>query len=170
MDFKACGICSKLLIEKSAWSTEKIIAGNELSVVAVLACGHAYHAECLEAVTPEFSKYDPACPICTFGKKQTLKLSGKVLKVETDSKASKFSKKSRNQIGDTNESFDLDYWKSDSPEGMGPKLSTSSSLKISAAKPFLRRHFSFGSRSSKSPSSSTSVKRKGLFWAKSTRE
>lgn len=168
MDFQACGICSKVLIEKSAWSTQKIIASNELSVVAVLACGHVYHAECLDVVTPEFNKYDPACPICTCGEKQTLKLSGKMLKAERDSKASRFSRKSRNQIGDTDESLDFDYRKSDSHEGRSPKLSTSSSLKVSAAKPFLRRHFSFGSRSSNSPSDSTSVRRKGLFWAKST--
>lgn len=170
IDLQACGICSKVLIEKSAWGTQKIISSNELSVVAVLACGHVYHAECLEVVTPEFNKYDPACPICTFGEKQTLKLSGKMHKAERDSKASRFSKKSRNQIGDTDESFDFDRWQSYSHEGRSPKLSTSSSLKNSAAKPFLRQHFSFGSRSSKAPSDGTSVRRKGLFWAKSTRE
>ncbi|KAJ6402841.1 hypothetical protein OIU84_014864 [Salix udensis] len=48
VDLQTCGICSKLLTEKSLWSSQKLIATNELSVVAVLICGHAYHAECLE--------------------------------------------------------------------------------------------------------------------------
>ncbi|GFZ14445.1 RING/U-box superfamily protein [Actinidia rufa] len=45
----------------------KIISTNELVVVAILICGHVYHAECLESMTPEINKYDPACPVCTFG-------------------------------------------------------------------------------------------------------
>lgn len=151
MDFQTCGLCSKLLTEKkSGWSTQSIIADNELSVIAVLVCGHVYHAECLEGVTPEFNKYDPACPICTLGEKQTLKMSGK----------------SRNQlVVGPHESFGSDnYWKSSSSrEGRSPKLSASSSLRISGAKPFLRRHFSFGSRGNKFASDSQSVRKKGLF-------
>uniref|UniRef100_A0A803LDN2 RING-type domain-containing protein n=1 Tax=Chenopodium quinoa TaxID=63459 RepID=A0A803LDN2_CHEQI len=171
IDFQTCGICSKLLSEKSPWSTQKFIAGNELSVVAVLICGHVYHAECLETITPEVNKYDPACPVCTFGEKQTLKLAGKMLKAEKDLKA-RSSKKSRNRVVDTNASFDFDSWKrsAGAHEGKSPKLGNSSSLKISAAKPFLKRHFSFGSRGNKSASESPSIRKKGLFWAKSSRE
>ncbi|KAL2936289.1 RING finger protein 32 [Bienertia sinuspersici] len=171
VDLQTCGICSKLLSEKSAWSTQKFVAGNELSVVAVLVCGHVYHAECLETITPEFNKYDPACPICTFGEKRTLKLTAKMLKAEKDLKA-RNSKKSRNRVVDTNASVDFDYWKKSAvvQEGKSPKFGNSSSLKISSAKPFLKRHFSFGSRGNKSASESPSMKKKGLFWTKSSRE
>lgn len=171
VDFQTCGICSKLLSEKSAWGSQKIVGGAELSVVAVLICGHVYHAECLETITSEINKYDPACPVCTLGEKQTLKLTGKMLKAEKDLKA-RSGKKSRNRVGDTNASFDFDYWKrsASAHEGKSPKLGSSSSLKISGAKPFLKRHFSFGSRGNKSFSESPSIKKKGLFWAKSSRE
>lgn len=171
VDFQTCGICAKLLSEKSPWSTQKFVAGNELSVVAVLICGHVYHAECLEIITPEFNKYDPACPVCTFGEKQILKMTGKMLKAEKDSKG-RSSKKSRNRVVDTNSSFDFDSWKRSigAHEGKNPKLGNSSSLKSSATKPFLKRHFSFGSRGNKASSESPSIRRKGLFWAKSSRE
>ncbi|KAK9677828.1 hypothetical protein RND81_11G170200 [Saponaria officinalis] len=168
-EFQKCGICSKLLSEKSAWNSHIIVAVNELSVVSVLMCGHVYHAECLETITPEIHKYDPACPVCTFGEKQTLQLSGKLLKAEKDKNARK-GKKSRNQAVDTNGSFDFDYWKSSPRDGKSPKLKTSSSLKISSAKPFLKRHFSFGSKSKKSALESPSIKMKGLFWPKSSRD
>lgn len=171
MDFQTCRICSKHLTEKSAWSSQKIIAGNELSVVAVLMCGHVYHAECLETITPEVNKYDPDCPVCTFGEKQTLKLCEKMLKAEKDLKA-RYIKNSKNRVVGTGDSFDFDYWKSSALEGRSPKLSVSSSLKLSAAKPFLKRHFSFGSRSSNkyTTSGAPSGRKKGLFWAKSSRE
>ncbi|KAK9667346.1 hypothetical protein RND81_14G250000 [Saponaria officinalis] len=168
VNFPSCGICSKQLSEKSAWGSEKIAGGNELEVIAVLICGHVYHAECLETITPEANKYDPACPVCAFGEKQTLKLTGKLLKAERDFKV-KNIKKLRNQEADIDGSFDFDYWKSSPAQGNGPKLLNSSSLRISTAKPFLKRHFSFGSRSDKSPSVSPSLKKKGVFWAKSSR-
>ncbi|KAL6218520.1 hypothetical protein ACLB2K_011730 [Fragaria x ananassa] len=96
VDLQTCGICSKLLTEKSSWSGQKFIANNELSVVAVLTCGHAYHAECLEHMTPDINKYDPACPVCTFGEKQIHKLSEKALKAEMDLKAR--NRRSRNRF------------------------------------------------------------------------
>ncbi|KAJ7967283.1 RING/U-box superfamily protein [Quillaja saponaria] len=104
IDLQTCGVCSNLLTEKSSWGSQKIIASNDLPVVAVLICGHVYHAECLENMTPEINKYDPACPICTFGEKQTLKLSEKALKAETEFKAK--NKKSRNRVVDSD--FDDD--------------------------------------------------------------
>lgn len=172
VDLQTCGVCSKLLTEKSSWSGQKIIANNELSVVAVLTCGHVYHAECLENMTPEINKYDPACPVCTFGEKQTLKLSEKALRAEMDLKAR--NKRSRNRIVDSDldgDSFVLDRLKSGERHGKGPKMGLSSSMKSSLGKPFLRRHFSFGgSKGSKSLSESQSVRKKGFFWAKSSKE
>ncbi|KAL9244991.1 hypothetical protein vseg_018702 [Gypsophila vaccaria] len=169
VEIQTCGICSKLLSEKSAWNSHIIVAVNELSVVSVLICGHVYHAECLETITPDIHKYDPACPVCTFGEKQTIGLSGKLLKAEKDINARK-SRKSRNRAGDTDGSSDRDYWKSIPREGKSPKLKTSSSLRISSAKPFLKRHFSFGFRGIKPALESPAIKMKGLFWAKSSRD
>ncbi|GAB4853870.1 hypothetical protein Ancab_018079 [Ancistrocladus abbreviatus] len=168
IDLQTCGVCSKFLTEKSAWSNQKIVAGNELSVVAILTCGHVYHAECLENITPEINKYDPACPVCAFGEKQALRLSGKILKAEKDMKA-RSNKKSRNRVVDTDDSVEFDYWNGNGQEMKVPKMSCSPSFKSSSAKPFLRRHFSFGSKGAKSASETPSIKRKGLFWAKSSK-
>ena len=169
VDLQTCGVCSKLLTEKSSWSGQKIIANNELSVVAVLTCGHVYHAECLETMTSEINKYDPACPVCTFGEKQTLKLSEKALKAEMDFKAR--NKRSRNRVVDSDldgDSFVLERLKSS--QGKGPKMSSSSSMRSSLGKPFLRRHFSFGSKGSKTLSENQSTRKKGFFWVKSSKE
>ncbi|KAK8700072.1 hypothetical protein V6N13_018477 [Hibiscus sabdariffa] len=100
VDLQICGVCSKLLSEKSLWSSQKIVISNELPVVAVLTCGHVYHAECLEHMTPEIDKYDPACPICTLGEKTTHKLSEKAFKAEMGFKA-KINKRSRNRVVDS---------------------------------------------------------------------
>ncbi|KAI3809798.1 hypothetical protein L1987_19398 [Smallanthus sonchifolius] len=78
VEIMTCGICSKLLTERSSWSSHKIMATNGLPVVSVLICGHVYHAECLENMTPEVNKYDPACPVCTLGEKKVIKLSGEM--------------------------------------------------------------------------------------------
>ncbi|CAK9142046.1 unnamed protein product [Ilex paraguariensis] len=162
-DIQNCGVCSKLLIEKSSWGSQKIIATNELAVVAVLICGHVYHAECLENMTPEINKYDPTCPVCTLGEKQTLKLSEKALKAEMDLKAR--NKKSRNRVVDSDLSSDLVVF--DRQKSSGPRMSLSSSMKSSLGKPFLRRHFSFGSKGDRSSSENLSVRKRGFFWAKS---
>lgn len=171
-DIQTCGVCSKLLTEKSSWGSQKIIATNELAVVAVLICGHVYHAECLENMTPEISKYDPACPVCTFGEKQTVKFSEKALRAEMDLKA-RNNKRSRNRVVDSDLNGDpvvFDRQKSSRLEGRGPKMSSSSSMKLSLGKPFLRRHFSFGSKGSRSLSENHSSRKKGFFWAKSSKE
>lgn len=168
IDMRTCGVCAKLLTEKSSWGTQKIIANNELAVVAILICGHVYHAECLEHMTPEINKYDPACPVCTFGEKQTFKLSEKALKAEMELKA-KFNKKSRRRVVDGEMNGDdvmFDHFKSRSH-----KMSSSSSMKNSMGKPpFLKRHFSFGSKGSRSMSENNYSRRKGFFWAKSNKE
>ncbi|KAL8129555.1 hypothetical protein V2J09_018710 [Rumex salicifolius] len=170
-DSQNCGICSKLLTQKSAWSGQKIIANNELSVAAVLMCGHVYHAECLENITSDTNKYDPACPVCTFGEKRTLKLTSKLLKAEKELKL-KSIRRSRSRVADTDGSMDFDYWRGSEIEGKGgAKLTSSSSLKSSTGKPFLKRHFSFRSKGSKSshPEESHSIRSKGLFWPRFSR-
>ncbi|EEF49450.1 uncharacterized protein LOC8284324 [Ricinus communis] len=168
VDLQTCGICTKLLTEKSLWSSQKLVLNNELSVVAVLICGHVYHAECLETMTPEIHKYDPSCPICTLGEKQTHKLSQKAFKAEMDLKAK--NKRSRNRIVDSDlngDSIMFDRIKGGGHEGKGPKMTSSSSLKSTLAKPFLKRHFSFGSKGSKALTENHSTKKKEFFWTRS---
>ncbi|KAL9391423.1 hypothetical protein Peur_015343 [Populus x canadensis] len=170
VDLQTCGICSKLLTDKSLWGSQKLIATNELSVVAVLICGHTYHAECLEALTPEIDKYDPACPFCTLGEKQAFKLSQKALKTEMDLKAR--NKKLRSRVVDSDldgDSAMFDRFKDGGNEGKGPKMGLSSSMKSSLAKPFLRRHFSFASKASRSSTENHSTRKKGFFWTRSLR-
>lgn len=174
VDLQTCGVCSNHLTEKSSWSTQKIIANNDLSVVSVLICGHVYHAECLESITPEINKYDPACPVCTFGEKQTRKLFEKAMKAEMDSKAR--NKKSRNQIvdndidDDEDDSVVFDQFKDKRRQNKGPRMDSSSSKRSSSGKPFLSRHFSFGSKGSKSMLDNHPTRKKGFFWAKSSKE
>lgn len=168
VDLQTCGICLKLLTEKSLWSSQKLIASNELSVVAVLTCGHAYHAECLEALTPEIDKYDPACPFCTLGEKQAFQLSQKALKTETDLKSR--NKKLRSRVVDSDldgDSIMFDRLNGGGQEGKGPEMGSSASMKSSLAKPFLGRHFSFGSKGSRSSTETHSTRKKGFFWTKS---
>ncbi|XVE67009.1 hypothetical protein DITRI_Ditri08aG0125800 [Diplodiscus trichospermus] len=167
VDLQKCGVCSKLLSEKSLWSSQKIISSNELSVVAVLTCGHVYHAECLENMTPEIDKYDPACPICTLGEKKTNKLSEKAFKAEMDFKA-KINKRSRSRVVDSDIDGDpviFNRLKSSGHEGKA----SGSSMKSSLGGSFLRKHFSFGSKGNRSPSENHSTRKKGFFWAKSSK-
>ncbi|KAL2537685.1 RING/U-box superfamily protein [Forsythia ovata] len=159
-DLQTCGVCAKPLTQRSSWRSQ------ELAAVAVLVCGHVYHAECLENTTPEANKYDPFCPVCTFGEKRALKMSEKALKAEMDLKV---RKRSRNRVVNSDISGDLvmfDSQKNIWQEGRGPKLSSSSSLKSSLGMPFLKRHFSFGSKGNISMPENHSTRRKGFFWAK----
>ncbi|KAF9676048.1 hypothetical protein SADUNF_Sadunf09G0098000 [Salix dunnii] len=170
VDLRTCGVCSKQLTEKSLWSSQKLIASNELSVVAVLTCGHVYHAECLEVLTPEIDKYDPACPFCILGEKQAFKLSQKALKTEMDLKAR--NKKLRSRVVDSDLDGDFimfDRLKGGRQEGKGPRMGPSASMKSSLAKPFPRRHFSFGSKGGSSSTETHSTKKKGFFWTRSLR-
>lgn len=45
-----CGLCRQRM--------------SDYSVVAVLVCGHFYHADCLETRTCNEDKRDPPCPLC----------------------------------------------------------------------------------------------------------
>ncbi|KAL1208168.1 hypothetical protein V5N11_034887 [Cardamine amara subsp. amara] len=176
-DQQNCGACSRSLSEKSLLSSQKIFATNELSVAAILACGHVYHSECLEQMTPEIDKFDPLCPICTLGEKKTFKLSEKALKADLDMKA-RNNKRLRNCVVDSDDFVMFDHNHKSAMaaaagyKGKAPKLISSSSLRSYSPKPFLARHFSYGSRSnsSKSPKenhSASSLRKKGFFWTKS---
>lgn len=167
IDLQNCGACSKLLTERSSFSSQKIVPNNELSVVAVLVCGHVYHAECLETMTLEADRFDPACPVCMVGEKQVSKMSRKALRVEAELKA-RNNKISRNRVVDSylDGGFDVcDRRKHTEQERKFPKMESSSSVRSSFAKPFLRRHFSLGSKWSRSLSDSDSTRKKG-FWAR----
>lgn len=165
IDLQSCGACSKLLTERSSWSSQKIVSGPDLSVVAVLVCGHFYHAECLEMMTPDADKYDPTCPICMVGEKQFSKMSKKA-RAEVDLKA-KNHKISRNRVVDSFDSdFDVfDHQNNSDRKGKCPKMEPSSSSKGSFAKPFLKRHFSLGSKWSRSLSENDTTRKKG-FWSR----
>ncbi|CAO2193060.1 unnamed protein product [Urochloa humidicola] len=151
-DQEVCKLCSRLLKERSSWN------GHELAVVAVLFCGHAYHANCLDSITAESEKYDPPCPVCTHGETNTAKLFGKTeLKVR--------NKTSKNMADN-----DLDQSsKNQKKIKREPRLVTSSSVKVTFSRPFLRRHFSTGSRPPPPVLGSESTRKKG-FWSRNWRE
>ena len=156
IDMQYCGACSKQLAERSSWS------GPELSVVSVLVCGHVYHAECLETMTQETDKYDPACPICIVGEKQVSKTARKAWRTEVELK-SKSRKISKNRVVDSflDSDFDVFNHQKIDRKGKCPRMESSSSTK----KPFLKRHFSLGSKWSRSLSENDTVRKKG-FWAR----
>ncbi|KAJ0239216.1 hypothetical protein HA466_0237080 [Hirschfeldia incana] len=177
-DQQTCGACSRPLSQKSLLSSQKIFATNELSVAAILACGHVYHSECLEQMTPENDKFDPQCPVCTLGEKRTFKLSEKALRADLDLRA-KHNKILRKHVVDGDDFVMVDHRPnaaaaasgSGGHKGKVSKLLTSSSLRSYSPKPFLARHFSFGSRSNsvKSPKENHSARKKGFFWTKSSK-
>lgn len=174
---QTCGACSRSLSQRSLLSGQKIFATNELSVAAILACGHVYHSECLEQMTPETDKFDPQCPVCTLGEKRTFKLSEKALRADLDLRA-KHNKILRKHVVDRDDFVMFDHRPnaaaasgSGGHKGKVSKLVTSSSLRSYSPKPFLARHFSFGSRSNsiKSPKENHSARKKGFFWTKSSK-
>ncbi|KAB5557620.1 hypothetical protein DKX38_008529 [Salix brachista] len=166
LELQACGACSKFLTEKSVWSSQRIAGTHEFPVVSMLVCGHVYHAECLEATTLEVDKYDPACPICEGGETQVLKMSKKALKTEAEIKA-KSLKISRNRVIDSYHDSDFDdlyQQKNAIQDREAAKMDPSSSVASSSLKPFLRRHFSLGSKWSRT------LSEKRGFWARHRRD
>ncbi|KAL9242463.1 hypothetical protein vseg_016456 [Gypsophila vaccaria] len=59
-----CALCQKSLRRKPH-NFGSSLASEELSIVAVLVCGHIYHADCLEQKTRIEDMRDPSCPICS---------------------------------------------------------------------------------------------------------
>lgn len=161
MDLQTCGACSKLLTERSSWTS------NDLSAVAVLFCGHAYHAECLEIMTSEADRYDPKCPICAVGEKQVSKMSKKALKAEAEFKLRSL-KMLKNRVVDSygeEHCDDILDRRNSKREGKAPKLEASSSTRSSSGKPFLKRHFSIGSKWGRSLMENETARKKG-FWTR----
>jgi len=151
-DQEVCKLCLKLL-KGSAWNA------HDLGVVAVLLCGHVYHADCLDSLTPEAEKYDPPCPVCIHGEQCSVKLFGKL--------ESKIKNKIQSNV---KVDGDLDgNSKRQKKSSREPRLGTSNSMKGSFSRPFLRRHFSVGSRPPRLVSESESTRKKG-FWARHWRE
>ncbi|KAK3159956.1 hypothetical protein QOZ80_1BG0053320 [Eleusine coracana subsp. coracana] len=150
-DQGVCKLCSRLLKERSSWN------GHELAVVAVLFCGHAYHANCLDSITAESEKYDPPCPVCTYGESCARELFGKL-----DSKI-------KNKTSKNIATSDLAQSSKNQKKSKGPRLGISSSMKESFSQPFLRRHFSTGSRPPRSVLGSEPTRKKG-FWSRRWRE
>ncbi|KAL9312954.1 hypothetical protein ACSQ67_018406 [Phaseolus vulgaris] len=163
MDVQSCGACSKLLTERSAWGSQKFMGSSDLSVVAVLVCGHVYHADCLETVTSEADSYDPACPICMIGEKHLSKLSKKGLRSESETKAKNY-RISRNRVVDSYIDGGLDVFDR-LKDVVSSRMEPSSSRRSSFGKPFLRRRFSLGSKWSRSLLENDSLGKKGV-WAK----
>ncbi|KAA8522961.1 hypothetical protein F0562_009384 [Nyssa sinensis] len=58
-----CGICQKPLRRKP-YILGNTLSSSDLSVIAVLVCGHVYHADCLEQRTSHDDRHDPPCPSC----------------------------------------------------------------------------------------------------------
>ncbi|KAK9055121.1 hypothetical protein SSX86_026203 [Deinandra increscens subsp. villosa] len=62
---------NRLVIDVVSCDSMKLMCGlcsastSDNSVVAVLVCGHMYHAECLETRTPSEDRRDPPCPLCS---------------------------------------------------------------------------------------------------------
>ncbi|XP_010687847.1 uncharacterized protein LOC104901922 isoform X3 [Beta vulgaris subsp. vulgaris] len=60
-----CVICQKSLRRKPHHFGTTTLDSEEPSIVAVLVCGHIFHADCLEQRTHLEDKRDPPCPICS---------------------------------------------------------------------------------------------------------
>ncbi|XP_022882417.1 uncharacterized protein LOC111399377 [Olea europaea var. sylvestris] len=58
-----CGICQKF-VRKKPFILGNSMSSSDVSVVAVLVCGHVYHADCLEMKTSHEDRRDPPCPLC----------------------------------------------------------------------------------------------------------
>ncbi|XP_050370981.1 uncharacterized protein LOC126788983 [Argentina anserina] len=165
VDMQSCGVCSKLLTERTSWSIQKIIASSDISVAAVLVCGHVYHAECLETMTLEINRYDPLCPICMVGEKQVWKIARKAMRSESEK--ARNHKISKNRVVDSYLDGEYDVFDNQNTDRKGKVLAKvePSSSSRNSTKPFLKRHFSLGSKWSGSLSENDSARKKG-FWAR----
>ncbi|KAJ0989046.1 hypothetical protein J5N97_007402 [Dioscorea zingiberensis] len=153
-DFQTCGVCLKLLKHRSP---RKVC--DEIPVVSVLVCGHVYHADCLESVTPETDRYDPSCPVCTYGDK-----CGPSLLPKAEMKAR--NKISRIRVID----IDGDSSSGHEKHKKGSRLASSSSKRSTFSRSFLRRHSSMRPQAPlQSGSESDSSSRIWGFWTRHRR-
>lgn len=60
-----CGLCDRLLSQRSPWSSRRIVRSGDLPTTGVLSCRHVFHAECLDQMTPKSQTSDPSCPLCS---------------------------------------------------------------------------------------------------------
>ncbi|KAL0735603.1 hypothetical protein Bca4012_011813 [Brassica carinata] len=60
-----CGVCKKLLSQKSPWCSHKILRSGDMPAAGVFPCHHVYHVQCLDKVTPTSQTRDPSCPACS---------------------------------------------------------------------------------------------------------
>lgn len=63
-DDQKCGLCGRLLSQKSPWSSYRIVKNGDMPIAGVLPCSHIFHAECLEQTTPKTQIHEPPCPMC----------------------------------------------------------------------------------------------------------
>ncbi|KAI4374961.1 hypothetical protein MLD38_012892 [Melastoma candidum] len=162
-ELQTCAVCTKHLTESASYNC----GSNEVSVVAVLVCGHLYHGECLEILTLDTDRYDPVCPICTMGEKRMMKMCKKALRAEAERKSRRhkiFKKRSVDGFF-SGELKSSNYGKRTERDQKAPRLEASSSSKSSSTKPFLSRHFSLGSRWGRFLSENNSGKKKS-FWSR----
>ncbi|KAK9116699.1 hypothetical protein Sjap_015646 [Stephania japonica] len=59
-----CGLCNRLLSQRSPWSSRRIVRSGDMPVTGVLSCRHVFHADCLDQTTPKMQRHDPPCPVC----------------------------------------------------------------------------------------------------------
>ncbi|GMH31170.1 hypothetical protein Nepgr_033013 [Nepenthes gracilis] len=62
-DYK-CGLCDRLLSQRSLLSSRRIVRSGDLPITGVLSCQHIFHAECLSQTIPKAWRSDPPCPLC----------------------------------------------------------------------------------------------------------
>ncbi|XP_072975730.1 uncharacterized protein [Typha angustifolia] len=62
--YEKCGLCERLLWQKSPWSSNRIVRSSDMPIAGVLPCGHVFHADCLEETTPKIQIHEPPCPLC----------------------------------------------------------------------------------------------------------
>ncbi|KAG6552762.1 hypothetical protein Mapa_005710 [Marchantia paleacea] len=168
---QACGVCSRLLSQRSPWSSYRMVGSSDCTVVGVLVCGHVYHGECLEQATPEAKRQDPPCPRCGAAEKAAQKATNSVEPAQVakgsgsktsnvQSQSSSRNKLSRIGVATDDISGPEFSSRHSFSEGGKSVLPTSFSEKLSLGKSLSRRQFSFRNRSAKESSGGDAVSKK----------
>jgi len=84
---ETCSICSRSVTQRSPWASSRVMGFHECNVVGVLVCGHTYHTECLDQITPDSSRQDPACPRCSSNSSEKVVVKKSVLSLPPTLKA-----------------------------------------------------------------------------------